>query len=121
MRINYLHGGGHDQYVLNRFTEMEYNARFKNGASNFNNFNPNQNNPNFNGNGIFFNLNFVCFNVLLEQYLVNVYFLHSKTFTFISFFVNTFQPLLYLNFILFKYAFFFHLVFYEIIPWIKIR
>ena len=30
MRINYLHSGGHDQYVLNRFTEMEYNARFRN-------------------------------------------------------------------------------------------
>lgn len=31
MRLNYLSNGGHDQTVLNRFTEMEYNARFKNG------------------------------------------------------------------------------------------
>lgn len=29
MRLNYLQNGGHDQNVLNRFTEMEYNARFK--------------------------------------------------------------------------------------------
>lgn len=31
MRLNYLNNGGHDQHVLNKFTEMEYNARFKNG------------------------------------------------------------------------------------------
>jgi hypothetical protein len=36
MRLNYLQGGGHDQNVLNRFTEMEYNARFKNGPNNIN-------------------------------------------------------------------------------------
>ena len=29
MRLNYLQNGGHDQNVLNKFTEMEYNARFK--------------------------------------------------------------------------------------------
>jgi hypothetical protein len=34
MRLNYLQGGGHDQNVLNRFTEMEYNARFRNESNN---------------------------------------------------------------------------------------
>lgn len=29
MRLNYLQNGGHDQNVLNRFTEMEYEARFR--------------------------------------------------------------------------------------------
>ena len=29
MRLNYLKNGGHDQNVLNRFTEMEYEARFR--------------------------------------------------------------------------------------------
>lgn len=28
-RFNYLQSGGHDQNVLNRFTEMEYNSRYK--------------------------------------------------------------------------------------------
>jgi hypothetical protein len=40
MRINYLHSGGHDQYVLNRFTEMEYNARFRNLPTTFVTTNP---------------------------------------------------------------------------------
>lgn len=30
MRLNYLNNGGHDQHILNKFTEMEYNSRFKN-------------------------------------------------------------------------------------------
>lgn len=34
MRLNYLQNGGHDQNVLNRFTEMEYNARFKQANNN---------------------------------------------------------------------------------------
>ncbi len=29
MRLNYLQNGGHDHHILNKFTEMEYNARFK--------------------------------------------------------------------------------------------
>jgi hypothetical protein len=29
MRLNYLQNGGHDQNVLNRFTEMEYEARYR--------------------------------------------------------------------------------------------
>lgn len=29
MRLNYLNNGGHDQSILHRFTEMEYNVRFK--------------------------------------------------------------------------------------------
>ena len=33
MRLNYLQGGGHDQSVLNRFTEMEYDARFRDPAT----------------------------------------------------------------------------------------
>ena len=49
MRINYLHGGGHDQFVLNRFTEMEYNARFRN-IGNFNNNQANLNSINNNNN-----------------------------------------------------------------------
>jgi hypothetical protein len=49
MRINYLHTGGHDQYVLNRFTEMEYNARFRNVPT-FVNALPTSNNNNNNNN-----------------------------------------------------------------------
>ncbi|CAF0721843.1 unnamed protein product [Brachionus calyciflorus] len=33
MRLNYLQSGGHDSNILNRFTEMEYNARFPNRTS----------------------------------------------------------------------------------------
>lgn len=33
MRLNYLQGGGHDQSILNRFTEMEYDARFRDPAT----------------------------------------------------------------------------------------
>ena len=29
MRFNYLQNGGHDQYLLNRFNDMEYEARVK--------------------------------------------------------------------------------------------
>lgn len=33
MRLNYLNNGGHDQHILNKFTEMEYNARFRTTGS----------------------------------------------------------------------------------------
>ncbi len=50
MRINYLHSGGHDQYVLNRFTEMEYNARFRNLPTTFVTSNPAPSNSTHNNN-----------------------------------------------------------------------
>ena len=37
MRLNYLQGGGHDPNVLHKFTEMEYDARFKDINNNQNN------------------------------------------------------------------------------------
>lgn len=33
MRLNYLQSGGHDPNVLHKFTEMEYDARFKDTAN----------------------------------------------------------------------------------------
>lgn len=34
MRLNYLQTGGHDPNVLHKFTEMEYEARFRDTTTN---------------------------------------------------------------------------------------
>lgn len=40
MRLNYLQGGGHDPNVLHKFTEMEYDARFKDTSTSNSRFLP---------------------------------------------------------------------------------
>ena len=42
MRLNYLQGGGHDPNILHKFTEMEYDARFRDNNNNSNNMLPNR-------------------------------------------------------------------------------
>ena len=55
MRLNYLQGGGHDPNVLHKFTEMEYDARFRDNNNQTNRFSQNRPSQNQIGNDYFVN------------------------------------------------------------------
>jgi hypothetical protein len=67
MRLNYLQGGGHDPNILHKFTEMEYDARFRDNNNN-NNMLPNRFPPSRPSNQI---------GTYINKYLLNYIFLFA--------------------------------------------